>query len=121
MPFQRVALTDEDRSSYTVKVYGTRGEIEAWVRWFISQELTMDAAQCNPQSLKRAVCKVAGTLQTKNGPMGKRGKVTKIAIPPTAEQFTKACEKLALAVSSLTDSTGNKPRLEQLEKIEVSS
>jgi len=119
MAFQRVTLTDEDRSGYTVKTYGTRGEIEAWVRMVIASDLTRDAAVCNPQSLKRAICKVAGTLVTKNGPMGKRGKVTKITVPPTAEQFSAACEKLSLSVSALTDSTGDKPRLEQIERTNV--
>jgi len=117
MAFQRVTLTDDDRSHYTVKTYGTRGEIEAWVRMVLASDLTRDAAVCNPQSLKRAIVKVAGLLVTKNGPMGKRGKPTKVALPVTAEQFAKACEKLAVTVSSLTDANGDLPRLEQIEKV----
>ena len=120
MAFQRIALTEEDSSHYTVKLYGTRGEIEAWIRFVLASDLTQDVAICNPQSLKRAVCKVAGTLVTKRGPMGKRGKPTTITLPPDAKAFATACEKLALRVSSMTDAEGNRPRVELLERIAVS-
>ena len=119
---QRIELTDEQRARYTVKVYGTRGEVEAWLRWFIRQtEQNLDVAKVNPQSVKRAVCKIGGTLVTKKGPMGKRGKPTTITLPPNAEQFRAACEKVGLTFSALTgDAESNLPRLEQVEKVEAS-
>jgi hypothetical protein len=53
--------------------------------------------------------------------MGKRGKVTKITVPPTAEQFNAACEKLALSVASLTTADGDKPRLEEITRTNVTT
>jgi hypothetical protein len=119
---QRVTLTPEQESQYVVKIYGTRGEVEAWIRWFKASELTRDMAQVNPQSVKRAVCKIAGTLESKRGPMGARGKPTTITLPPTADQFKSACEKLSLRFSAMTgDPESNLPRLELVEKVEAIS
>jgi hypothetical protein len=119
---QRVTLTPEQESHYVIKVYGTRGEVEAWIRFVLASDLVRDMAQVNPQSVKRAVCKIAGTLETKRGPMGRRGKPTTITIPPNADQFRTACEKLGLRFSAMTgDPESSLPRLELVEKVEATS